>query len=102
MPCWPPICTGCIDMTDDRVPRRRRLPPRPEPSQVIPRDPGRRPPAAPPPKPTPPEAPTVRLRRPGTPPARPRRPRRKRAWGQLISLSVVLVVLLISAAGLGG
>jgi LCP family protein required for cell wall assembly len=68
------------------------------------RHPGYRPPAKPPPPRTaPPEAPTVRLRRPGTPaPPRPRKPRRKRAWGQLISLSLVLVVLLTSAGALGG
>jgi LCP family protein required for cell wall assembly len=90
-------------MNDDRAPRQRRLPPRPEPSQVIRRDPGYRPPAKPPPpKPAPPEAPTVRLRRPGAPPARPRKPRRKRAWGQLISLTLVIIVLLISAGILGG
>jgi LCP family protein required for cell wall assembly len=90
-------------MNDDRARRQRRLPPRPEPSQVIRRDPGYRPPVkAPPPKPAPAEAPTVRLRRPGAAPARPRRPRRKRAWGQLISLTLVLVVLLISAGVLGG
>jgi len=90
-------------MNDDRAPRQRRLPPRPEPSQVIRRDPGYRPPAKPPPpKPATPEAPTVRLRRPGAPPARPRKPRRKRAWGQLISLTLVIIVLLISAGILGG
>ncbi|MGB8207465.1 MAG: LCP family protein [Mycobacterium sp.] len=89
-------------MNDDRAPRAR-LPPRPEPSQVIRRDPGYRPPAKPQsPKPAPPEAPTVRLRRPGAPPARPRKPRRKRAWGQLISLTLVIIVLLISAGILGG
>ena len=70
---------------------------------MIRRDPGYRPPAKPPPpKPAPPEAPTVRLRRPGAPPARPRKPRRKRAWGQLISLTLVIIVLLISAGILGG
>jgi LCP family protein required for cell wall assembly len=89
-------------MNNDRAPHRRRLPPRPEPSQVIRRDPGSRAPAPPPAKPAPPEAPAGRLRRPAAPPARPRKPRRKRAWGQLISLSLVLVVLLISAGGLGG
>ncbi len=58
-----------------------------EPSQVIRRYPGHRPPrpAGPPPRPD-----------------RPRRPRRKRAWGQLISLSLVIAVLLISAGILGG
>ena len=89
-------------MNDDRARRQRRLPPRPEPSPVIRRDPVYRPPAKPPPKPAPAEAPTVRLRRPGAPPARPRKPRRKRAWGQLISLTLVLVVALISAGVLGG
>ena len=70
---------------------------------MIRRDPGYRPPAQPlPPKPAPPEAPTVRLRRPGAPPARPRKPRRKRAWGQLIWLTFVIIVLLISAGILGG
>ena len=70
---------------------------------MIRRDPGYRPPAKPlPPKPAPPEAPTVRLRRPGAPPARPRKPRRKRAWGQLIWLTFVIIVLLISAGILGG
>jgi LCP family protein required for cell wall assembly len=87
-------------MNDDRAPDQRRLPPRtprPEPSQVIRRDPGYPPPATP-------EARSPRLRPPGPPPARPRkpRPRRKRAWGQLISLSLVIVVLLISAGILGG
>jgi len=90
-------------MNDDRAPGRRRRSPRPEPSQVIRRDPGYRPPAKPPPpKPAAPEAPTLRLRRPGAPPARPLKPRRKRAWGQLISLTLVIVVLLISAGILGG
>jgi LCP family protein required for cell wall assembly len=75
----------------------------PEPSPVIPRNP--------PPNPTrrsrPPATPEARSRRPGPagpPPARPRkpRPRRRRAWGQLISLSLVIAVLLISAGILGG
>ncbi|MBV8182760.1 MAG: LCP family protein [Mycobacterium sp.] len=92
-------------MNDDRAPGQRRLPPRapqPEPSQVIPRDPGYQPQ----------NQPTTPLRRPPRPagavppkPApRPRkpRPRRKRAWGQLISLSLVIVVLLVSAGILGG
>jgi len=90
-------------MNDDRARRPRRLPPQAEPSPVIRRDPGSRPPAKPPPRnPAPAEAPTVRLRRAGAPPARPRKPRRKRAWGQLISLTLVIVVLLISAGVLGG
>jgi LCP family protein required for cell wall assembly len=48
-----------------------------------------------------PEPPPV-IRRP--PPPRPQRPgpRRKRAWGQLISLSLVVIVLLITAGLLGG
>src|SRR5580693_67702 len=75
----------------------------PEPSPVIPRYP----PPNPTRRPTPPATPEARSRRPGPagpPPARPRkpRPRRKRAWGQLISLSLVIAVLLISAAMLGG
>ncbi|MBV9720624.1 MAG: LCP family protein, partial [Mycobacterium sp.] len=60
----------------------------PEPSQVIHRFPGHRPPrpaSQPPPRPN-----------------RPRRQRRKRAWARLISLSLVIVVLLISGGGLGG
>src|ERR1700733_6880493 len=66
----------------------------PEPSPVIPRYP-------------PPTTPEARSRRPGPagpPHARPRKPRRrrKRAWGQLISLSLVIAVLLISAGVLGG
>jgi LCP family protein required for cell wall assembly len=75
----------------------------PEPSPVIPRYP----PPNPTRRPTPPATPEARSRRPGPagpPPARPRkpRPRRKRAWGQLISLSLVIAVLLISAGILGG
>jgi len=75
----------------------------PEPSPVIPRYPPRNPTRRPPP----PATPEARSRRPGPagpPPARPRkrRPRRKRAWGQLISLSLVIAVLLISAGILGG
>jgi LCP family protein required for cell wall assembly len=85
-------------MNDDRAPQQ-------EPSQVIRRDPRYPPPAkSPPPKPAPPEARTVRQRPAGPPPQRRRklRPRRKRAWGQLISLSLVIVVLLVSAGILGG
>ena len=75
----------------------------PEPSPVIPRYP----PPNPTRRPPPPATPEARSRRPGPagpPPARPRkpRPRRKRAWGQLISLSLVIAVLLISAGILGG
>jgi LCP family protein required for cell wall assembly len=78
----------------------------PEPPPVIRRPPQR---PLPPTKPPPPktavsEARTVRIHRTGPPPAPPRkpRPRRKRAWAQLISLSLVTVVLLISAGILGG
>jgi LCP family protein required for cell wall assembly len=53
----------------------------PEPSQVIRRQPGYRQPRR---------------------PERPRKPRRKRAWVQLVSLSLVIAVLLISAGILGG
>src|SRR5271157_2599214 len=77
----------------------------PEPPPVIRRGPRRPPPAKPPPpKTAASEARTVRIRRAGPPPAPPRkpRPRRKRAWAQLISLSLVTVVLLISAGILGG
>jgi LCP family protein required for cell wall assembly len=75
----------------------------PEPSPVIPRYP----PPNPTRRPPPPATPEARSRRPGPagpPPARPRKPRRrrKRAWGQLISLSLVIAVLLISAGILGG
>ncbi len=84
-------------MNDDRAPGLRRLPPRtpqPEPSQTIRRDPGY-PPPRPPGRPPPPAKPL---------PARPRkpRPRRKQASAQLISLSLVIAVLLISAGVLGG
>jgi LCP family protein required for cell wall assembly len=91
-------------MNDDLAPGQRRLPPRtpPEPSQVIRRDPRYPPPdpptnplkRPPPPAKPPPPKPVTRPRTP--------RPRRKRAWGQLISLSVVVIVLLISAGILGG
>ena len=85
-------------------PARRRQP-RPEPSQVIRRDPGHPPsgtPRRPPPPPTPP-MPRSR-RRPAAPPARPDKPppRRKRAWGQVISLGLVIAVLLLCAGILGG
>src|ERR1700722_291573 len=75
----------------------------PEPSPVIPRYP----PPNPTRRPPPPATPEARSRRPGPagpPPARPRKPRRrrKRAWGQLISPSLVIAVLLISAGVLGG
>jgi LCP family protein required for cell wall assembly len=75
----------------------------PEPSPVIPRYP----PPNPTRRPLPPATPEARNRRTGPagpPPARPRkpRPRRKRAWSQLISLSLVIAVLLISAGILGG
>jgi LCP family protein required for cell wall assembly len=77
----------------------------PEPPPVIRRPPQR---PLPPTKPPPPktaasEARTVRIRRTGPPPAPPRkpRPRRKSPWAQLISLSLVTVVLLISAGILG-
>ena len=75
----------------------------PEPSPVIPRYPPPNPTRRPPPPATP-EARSRRPGPPGPPPARPRkpRPRRKRAWGQLISLSLVIAVLLISAGILGG
>jgi len=100
-------------VNDDRTPGRRRLAPRaaqPEPPQVIRRDPRHPPPSTPrrlppPPKPATSDVVTVRLRPPrpaGPLPARPPKPRRKRAWSQLISLSLVLVILLISAGILGG
>lgn len=63
-------------MTDEHADR--------EPSPVIRRDPGYR-------QPVPPPTP-----RPGTP-----RRRRKRPWGRLISLSLLIVVMLISAGILG-
>jgi LCP family protein required for cell wall assembly len=83
-------------MNDDRAPGRRRFQartPQQEPSQVIHRVPGHLPPR-----------PAKRPPPPGPPPARPRSPlpRRKRAWGQLISLSLVIAVLLVSAGILGG
>lgn len=75
-------------MTSDRYPDR-------EPSPLIRRDPAyRRPVTQPTAAPTPPKRPPPR------PPAAKRR--RKRAWGQLISLSLVITMLLISAAILGG
>jgi LCP family protein required for cell wall assembly len=70
-----------------------------EPSQVIRRDGGYPPPSAPP------AGRRVRQRPAAPPPAQPATPRprrRKRAWGQLISLTLVASVLLISAAILGG
>lgn len=74
--------------------------PEPEPSQVIRRDPGYRPPV------TQPTA-ALRRRQPAgrrPPPAHPEKPRRrrKRAWGQLISLSLLIALLLVSAGILGG
>jgi len=85
----------------------RRHPARPEPSQVIRRDPGQPPsstPRRPPPPPKPPRPRSRRGRPAGPPPAPPDkpRPRRKRAWGQVISLSLVIAVLLLSAGILGG
>ena len=72
-------------------------PRRPEPSQVIRRDPGTRPSRRPRPPLTPPPPKRV------SPKARqPRTPRRKRAWRQLISLSLVTLLLLIFAGILGG
>jgi LCP family protein required for cell wall assembly len=73
-------------------PPARRRPPTPEPSQVIRRDPNYRPPSPPP---------RSLRQRPAPPPPKPRPPR-KRAWGQLISLSLVVAVALVSAAILGG
>src|SRR5246127_157646 len=75
----------------------------PEPSPVIPRYP----PPNPTRRPLPPATPEARNRRTGPagpppPPPRKPRPRRKRAWSQLISLSLVIAVLLISAGILGG
>src|SRR6201986_2081458 len=74
----------------------------PEPSKVIRRQPGH-PPTSPslPPKPAP-TAGHARRRPAGPPPPRPNRPRRKRAWGQLIWLGLVIAVLLIGAGILGG
>ncbi len=69
-------------------PDHMKNPHAPEPSQVIRRHPGHRPPR--PAGPPPPR------------PDRPRRPHRKRAWGKLISLSLVIALLLISAGILGG
>jgi len=69
-------------MSDDRSSGRGML--RPEPPQVIRRDAGHVA-AKPPPRPKP-----------------PRRPRRKRAWAQVISLSLVIAVLLLCAGVLGG
>jgi LCP family protein required for cell wall assembly len=92
-------------MHDDRAAGRR--PPRPEPSQVIRRDlgpaPASRPRRPPPPlKPPPPRPLPPRARRRSAPQPRRRAPRRKRAWGQLISLSLVIAVLLSCAGILGG
>jgi LCP family protein required for cell wall assembly len=103
-------------MNGDPSPDRQRLPPRtslPEPPQVIRRDPGYQPPSTPgrppppprkPPQPPTPVRPSARRRPPGPPPARPDKPRlrRKRAWGQVISLSLVITLLLIGAGILGG
>ena len=78
-------------------------PPRSEPSQVIRRDPGAAPPSRPrrPPPLTPPPPKPVSPR--GRSARRDRRaPRRKPAWGQVISLSLVIAVLLICATVLGG
>ncbi|MGV0792068.1 LCP family protein [Mycolicibacterium sp. XJ1819] len=97
---------------DDNRPRRR------EPPQVIRRDPGRRPPpplpprrAAPPPPPArrPPPPPPPHARRP--PPPLPRRPgppaaakpvkppRRKRHWGRILLVLVLLFAMAVVAGG---
>ncbi|SRX92957.1 LytR family transcriptional regulator [Rhodococcus jostii RHA1] [Mycobacterium shimoidei] len=66
-----------------------------EPSPVIrrPTDPPRQRPQPPAPRPV--------VRQPPARPSKPRR-RRKRAWGQVISLTLVIVVLLMTAGILGG
>jgi LCP family protein required for cell wall assembly len=104
-----------------RSPRHRRLPPggsQPEPSQVIRRDPGYQPAPDPPRRlppttPLPPKPPPPTRRRLGrvsahqhpavAPPVRPNmsRRRRKRACSQLISLTLLITLLLISAGVLG-
>jgi LCP family protein required for cell wall assembly len=89
--------------------QRRPLPPpgRSEPSQVIRRGPGHRPPLARPPQPPPPAQQRPAPTRPPTPakppkpakPAKPAKPRRKRHWGRWIA--VVVVALLLGFVGLG-
>jgi LCP family protein required for cell wall assembly len=82
-------------MTGDRSGREDR-----EPSPVIRRDTGRRR------SPTPPAVPLPSADLSRTPPparpGRPRRRRRRRAWGRIASLSLLIVLLLASAAILGG
>jgi LCP family protein required for cell wall assembly len=104
-------------MDGDRSPRQRQLSartPQPEPSQVIRRDPGYHhpPPSTPaqpppatrkPPPPPKPGSPSAR-QRPAVPqPPRPDkpRPRRKGVWGRLISRTLLIALLLISAGLLG-
>jgi LCP family protein required for cell wall assembly len=91
-------------MNDDRAPGQRAR--RPEPSQVIRRDTGDPPPSTPrrPPPPPKPLGSRGRRGRQRPPPARPGkpRPRRKRAWGQVISLSLVIALLVLCAGILGG
>ena len=84
-------------MADDRLP---------EPSQIIRRDPGAepssRPRRPPPPTPPPPKPISPRARQRSAPQQKRRAPGRTRAWGQVISLSLVIAVLLICATALGG
>jgi LCP family protein required for cell wall assembly len=101
-------------MNRDPSPGQQRLPAQrsqPEPSQVIRRNPGYQPPPSPPQRPPPPKPPaspkagsrSTRHRATGLPPARPDKPRRrhKPTWGQLISQTLLIALLLIGAGVLG-